>query len=716
MQVPLDFYRILGVPIQATPEQIKHAYGDRLQQLPRIQYSEVAISGRKQLLDEAYAVLRDGDRRSAYDGKAFAEIEAGGTIAELATPGISGVEIQDQQLPGALLLLHELGEYELVLKLTQADQGDNSAIVNDADICLTLALSYLELGREQWQKSQYEVAAQSLEAGLQSLVQIGLFPGIQAEIQAELHKLRPYRIIELLSQSPDFPDQRAQGLALLQEMLAAREGIDGTGNDQSGLSIEDFLKFIQQLRIYLRADEQQVLFEAEASRPSAVGSYLAVYALVAQGVQDRQPPSIRRARYLLNQLQNQQDIYLEQAICALLLGQTDAAQIALEQSQEYESIARIRELSPEDSPDWIPGLYHYTEGWLQEEVYPYFQDLRHQPVSLEAYFADEQVQTYLEALSPEGEDQVVLAAAPALSAPVNPESPQASSPAAPVPQPDNHPSLQQSLLALSRTLSLPPLSQWLPSRSSAPSGSALSSHSPRQPSRPSAAAANSRGQATREPLNRRHRKRQLQTLRNRRTQNSPTRTGLGLAGVVVVGVVSMALVAIAVLRQTQTQPENPALEQPQVNLAAPPLPIPSQVAGPPQAGSPGSSPALTQATARQVLQTWQVLKAQALGPEHQVGTLAEILTGEALTNWQARAQEGEANNWYWKYNLRQLQVERVEQQTPDRARVIATIRETANFYDRGTLQVGSSYTTPYRAEYELVREGGRWRIQGMQVQ
>jgi len=43
------------------------------------------------------------------------------------------------------------------------------------------------------------------------------------------------------------------------------------------LSLDDFLRFIQQLRSYLTAAEQQSLFEAESQRPS-VATYLAVYA------------------------------------------------------------------------------------------------------------------------------------------------------------------------------------------------------------------------------------------------------------------------------------------------------------------------------------------------------------------------------------------------------------------------------------------------------
>ena len=87
MRIPLDYYRILGLPIQATAEQLSQAHRDRTLQLPRREYSEVAIEARKALIDEAYTVLADGEQRQAYDAqflaRAYAPVE---TVLEDATP------------------------------------------------------------------------------------------------------------------------------------------------------------------------------------------------------------------------------------------------------------------------------------------------------------------------------------------------------------------------------------------------------------------------------------------------------------------------------------------------------------------------------------------------------------------------------------------------------------------------------------------------------
>jgi DnaJ-class molecular chaperone len=67
VRIPLDYYRILGLPIQATADQLQQAHRDRTLQLPRREYSEVAIEARKALIDEAYGVLSEAEQRQKYD-------------------------------------------------------------------------------------------------------------------------------------------------------------------------------------------------------------------------------------------------------------------------------------------------------------------------------------------------------------------------------------------------------------------------------------------------------------------------------------------------------------------------------------------------------------------------------------------------------------------------------------------------------------------------
>ncbi len=426
MRIPLDYYRILGLPIQATADQLRQAHRDRTLQLPRREYSDAAISARKQLLDQAQAVLSNGTQRQQYDTGFLAKTYDLASNSDMALdaeqvlaasdltidPHTPSIEVDDEQFIGALLILQELGEYELVLKLGRPFLTGGSANLKDrhygdptivfSDIVLTVALACLELGREQWQQGQYENAAEALETGQQLLLREGLFVGVRGEIQSDLYRLRPYRILELLASADQDLGDRQTGMELLEDMLRERGGIDGTEDDQSGLNVDDFLRFVQQLRSYLTAEEQKQLFEREAARPSAVGTYLTIYALLAQGFADRQPALVYQAKQYLSRLSDRQDVHLERAICSLLLGQTEAASQSLELSQERESTDFIRQHSS-GSPDLLPGLCLYTERWFNDEVFPHFQDLSQFRASLKEYFADRKVQAFLENLPTETE-------------------------------------------------------------------------------------------------------------------------------------------------------------------------------------------------------------------------------------------------------------------------------------------------------------------------
>ncbi len=430
VRISLDYYRILGVPIQATVEQVAQAHHLRVAQHLRSDYSEMALAARRSLLDEAYSVLSNPEQRSSYDRQLLAttytpDLALNNTSASVDgnstnSPSGPSIDIQPDRLAGALLILLELGEYEQVVNVGQQRLGNVTARLRSKylgdtssgipDIAMSVALACLELGREHWKNKQYERAAASLEIGHSILEREGVFRSLQASIQTELHNLCPYRVLELLALPEENITERQRGLNLLREMLHQRGGIDGVGDDQSGLSMDDFLKFIQQLRSYLTVAEQQQLFEAEARRPSAVASYLAVYALTARGFAQRQPALIRRARMILYRLAARQDVYLEVAICTMLLGQTEEALISLERSQDLESLRFIQEHS-QGSPDWLPGLCLYSEYWLQEEVFPHFRDLMTQQASLKSYFADEQVQIYLEEL-PHDQDVIALGGIP----------------------------------------------------------------------------------------------------------------------------------------------------------------------------------------------------------------------------------------------------------------------------------------------------------------
>lgn len=732
VRIPLDYYRILGLPIQATAEQLKQAHRDRALQLPRREYSEAAIAARKQLLDEAYAVLSEPAQRQAYDASFLAKSYEPETISLPPTDSrvsdadyyAPSIDINDNQLIGALLILQELGEYELVLKLGRPYLSGNGLSsgryglpdIVRSDIVLTVAFACLELGREQWQQSQYENAAESLHMGQDLLLREGVFPTIRGEMQADLFKLRPYRILELLSLPEHEEAERQKGMVLLQDMLQDRGGIDGHGDDQSGLNTDDFLRFIQQLRSYLTSAEQQTLFEAEARRPSAVATYLAVYALLARGFAQCQPALIRRAKLMLVRLGNRQDVHLEQAVCALLLGQTEEASRALERSQEFESLAFIREHS-QGSPDLLPGLCLYGEQWLQTEVFPHFRDLANRQASLKDYFADEQVQSYLEELPNEPDTAETWTSSASSNGNLygrtaagygaysrNAESVGQRGYAASATGSGATATLEASPRAVAGESATMPAAERISQTSSdarsngstvMPTSVGRSPRSSQSPSKRSGAAVRIPGMTAGSGGRRIFGRRSLRLDR--------------LVFLLAMGVLSSGLLILLVRGLTAGGAGNAASQltplEPQfgslIDGTVDPIREKMMTSGP-----------LTVTQAQEVIESWLEIKAAANGQNHEVDKLSQILTEPILASKQEEAERYKEEQTYVEYT-HAVKVTSVTPaaDNPDQAEAIAEVKEAANYFVNSEPDTESSYDSTLQVRYTLVRQDNRWLIQ-----
>ncbi|MGK7923193.1 MAG: IMS domain-containing protein [Trichodesmium sp.] len=783
MRIPLDYYRILGLPIQATAEQLRQAHQDRIQQFPRREYSEATIVARKQLIDEAYAVLADPEQRQTYDGSFLAKTYEPETeqltpssrinfdkedketklqqIEEPSSqessrqserrirakvrdnqvnyefdPNTPSIEIEYPQFVGALLILQELGEYELVLKLTHPYLTNNSIAIKDGrfgepslvmpDIVLTVALANLELGREQWQQGQYENAATALEAGQGLLLRENLFVQVRGEIQADLYKLRPYRVMELLALPEELALDRRRGLEILQDMLNERGGIDGQGDDQSGLGVEDFLKFIQQLRHYLSTSEQKKLFEGEANRPSAVGTYLAVYTFLAQGFAQKQPALIRKAKLMLMQLGRSQDVNLEKSVCALLLGQTEEASRSLELSHESEPLSFIQANSQE-SPDLLPGLCLYAEHWLTEEVFPHFRELSDKSASLKDYFADQHVQAYLEALPTESEtanqwvvvqprrdrdtEQMFYGKEPGKSSVSGSEqksfSGVGSSTTATLASARKGTSNQLNSTINSSLLEAEKSSGIEQQESSLSSG--RYSGRIRERSRSSLPQFNeniSEGFPQSIPENTPRR-----TSGRRESVKVGRLISISLLGLLGIGLIGFITIKIIGWLANALELGGPRLqgEQADIQLNSSLIEIPE----PNQVNLTGSGP-MTKEVAQLAIQSWLDVKAAALGPNHQVEQLQNILVDPALSRWLPTANALKRENSYRQYqhNL-EIKNFKVSNQEGNQAQVEAEVRETVKFYENGRLTNSDNENLLVR--YNLVRQSGKWQISDWKV-
>lgn len=715
VQIPLDYYKILGVTIHTDEMGIEQAYRDRLLQMPRREYSEVAVNQRKILLDKAYAVLSDSSKKAEYDQEFFApspepslllqEISEAeiveGAIEEnnLTTQRVLPyVEISEDELVGAVVILLELGEYESAIQIGQEYLNKEEKPEFKQDVILTLVLAELEIGREQWQQKEYELAAITLNQGRDMLLRYHLLSSLNEEIKADLQKLRPYRILELLAQGEDKIPERLKGLQLLKQMLQERSGIDGKGDDQSGLGVDDFLRFVQQLQTYLTVVEQQEIFEVEADRPSAVAAYLAFYALLARGFSLKKPELIVRATEMLKRLKKRQDMSLEQAVCSLLLGKTQEAILALENTKEQETLDFIKENS-QGSPDLLPGLCLYAERWLQTEVFSHFRDLSKHKASLDEYFAEPGVQKYLDELA---QPAKVLETKPKITRNNTKVSKKTSQEILGSPESLLNSSDEDKLFdILNKENSQETEDRVIVAETIRESDKTKSTRRRRNFNR-TENVVQTYGESF-EPENPETEIRETKKLPKLST---PVLVVLLLSFFGLMGVITSF--AMQRLFEGKIKPQ----EKLSLELSKPPVPIPSSK---PKLAKLVEKPLDVQ-QAKHLVEQWLSVKAKAFGSNHDLALLKTVLAEPFLSQATLQAQQLKTSNAYRQYQHNvELPSVKINPKNPNQASIQATVTENSKFYRAGVLNPSESYNSKFKVRYELVRNNQQWLIKEVKV-
>ncbi|WP_267384631.1 IMS domain-containing protein [Cyanobacterium sp. uoEpiScrs1] len=759
MRIPLDYYRILGVLPQVTDKQLSQAYHDRCLQSPRREYSKTATLSRKQLLTQAYKILSelsDSEQKIVHETlfleSTFANQLKSNSEILLTTPeeeilpnssplDSKILEITSEQWIGALMILQELGEYELVIKFGEislnillSPQSELYPLICEiqTDIILTIALAALELSREQWQQEEYEQAGISGGKGLNILQENCLFPSLQIEITKELYKLRPYRVLELLAQPEKNRYDRDRGKSLLQEMLQERQGIDGQGDDNSGLGIDDFLRFIQQLRTYLTASEQEDIFFRESSYRSAVAAYLRVYSLIARGFIGRQPAFIVEAKSILEGLEKLQDVSLEKGICSLLLGETQEAILALEQCKDEEVLTFVRQQS-QGAPDLLPGLCLYGQHWLHTEVFSHFRDFKKRTDSLEDYFADQSVQTYLEQLPADSqrtslgekqENEVMLSRAISRNDHVVQERRAFTKGRYLRKARFQH---QEPQLLVSGGGGVPTLA----------TGAAVSSTPYRRSFRENSLRG-IRDRAVVKSSNQDFRR----NAQNNLSLDFPTTVGepeqeaqcesyertnsysfsktifklhpwfILAASLITLGALGSSIKWVQYIMSPLVALEEEQLvlelRQPPITIPAPEILVTKQIKDQPEK--------LTVEDAKKVINIWLSSKADAFGPDYKIEPLSRILAIPLLNLWEDRAQNVKRNKNYWQYkHYVTIKSLKIPDNNPNKAVVEADIREVADFYNKGQRSTSRSYDDKLKVRYGLLRKQDGWLIHSLEL-
>lgn len=385
MELPIDHFRLLGVSPAADAQTVLHTLKLRLDRPPDQGFTQETLQARAELLRNSADLLCDAEPRARYEAE----------LTDLAVAEASlvpGLEVPPSREVAGLLLLLEAGQgaetFEAARRGLNPPQAPALGSSREADLTLLAALACQASAEDYRKERRYEAAAQTLQLGLQLLQRMGQLPASRQAIERSLAALLPYRILDLLSRDLAAVAERQEGLQLLEQLVQQRGGLDGPGDPD--FNAEEFQAFFKQIRQFLTVQEQVDLFSHWAVPSSPTAGFLASYALTASGFSQRKPERIAAARERLAAGgQSGMEPYL--ACLSLLLGQVETAQTLFAQGASEE----LRHWAAEQGEEPLSGLCAYCIDWLDREVLPGYRDIEVE-VDLEAWFADRDVQLYVE--------------------------------------------------------------------------------------------------------------------------------------------------------------------------------------------------------------------------------------------------------------------------------------------------------------------------------
>ena len=397
MELPIDHFRLLGVGPTTDSQSVLRTLLQRLDRLPFAGFTADTLLAREELLRSSADLLSDAERRLAYETDLTA-------ISSGAGQAIAALDVPSSKEVGGLLLLLEAGQaleaFELASRALQPPQAPALGSSREADLTLLAGLAALAAAADLHQQRRYESAAQTLKQGAQLLQRMGQQAELRQQINQELDGLVPFRVLDLLSRNLTATVERSEGLALLQELVQRRGGLEGTGDPS--LPREEFEAFFKQIRAFLTVQEQVDLFSRWASGSQAAEA-LATTALTASGFAQRKPDRIAAAKdrlsaagKALGKAAGSPDGQPVLAYLHLLLGEVDQAREAFTSGASAER----QQWAARQSSDPLAQICAACGDWLGREVLPGYRDLE-ADANLEAYFADRDVQAYIEAHDPQ---------------------------------------------------------------------------------------------------------------------------------------------------------------------------------------------------------------------------------------------------------------------------------------------------------------------------
>ncbi|KAK6115275.1 hypothetical protein DH2020_007544 [Rehmannia glutinosa] len=704
VSMPLDFYRVLGADSHFLGDGIRRAYDARVSKPPQYGYSDDALISRRQILQAACETLANpGSRREYNQGLADDEFD---TII---------TQVPWDKVPGALCVLQEAGETELVLQIGDSLLKERLPKSFKQDIVLSMALAYVDLSRDAMALSPPDFirGCEVLEMALKLLQEesaSNLAPDLQAQIDETLEEINPRCVLELLDLplGEEYQSKRGEGLQGVRNILWAVGG-GGAAAIAGGFTREDFMN---ESFLRMTASEQVDLFAATPSNIPAESFevYGVALALVSQALMSKKPHLIQDADNLFQQLQQtkitavgsssaaynvrenrEMDFALERGLCSLLVGEVDECRAWLGLDSEdspYRDPSIVNfviEHSKDDKEDdLLPGLCKLLETWLMEVVFPRFRETQDVRFKLGDYYDDPTVLRYLERLEGVGSSPLAAAAAivrigaaeaTAVLDNVKVNAIQALQKVFPLGNGEKNVRLNEGNERKS----------YDPTVAIEETGVRLDQDDPYMVGVPET-----------------NRSDGLQQQENITDKIKDVTVKMMCAGVAV-GLLTLVGLKFLPYRNGSSNLRKDtctaAMASDVINVGTPLVENSEEI------------PRMDARFAENLVRKWQSVKSLALGPDHCLGKLSEVLDGQMLKIWTDRAMEIAQHGWFWDYQLVNLNIDSVTVSVDGRRAIIeATLEESAQLTDTSHPEHNDSYSTTYTTRYETCFVNSGWKI------
>ncbi|KAF3577185.1 hypothetical protein DY000_02030790 [Brassica cretica] len=691
--IPIDFYQVLGAETHFLTDGIRRAFEARVSKPPQFGFSDDALISRRQILQAACETLSNPRSRRGYNESLLDDEEA--TVI---------TDVPWDKVPGALCVLQEAGETEVVLRVGEALLKERLPKSFKQDVVLVIVLAFVDISRDAMalDPPDFITGYEFVEEALKLLQEEGassLAPDLRAQIDETLEEITPRYVLELLG-LPLGDDKRQDGLSGVRNILWSVGG-GGASAVVGGLTRE---KFMNEAFLRMTASEQVDLFVATPSNIPAESFevYEVALALVAQAFIGKKPHLLQDADKQFQQLQQAKvmameipamlydsrnnwevDFGLERGLCALLIGKVDESRMWLgldSEDSQYRNPAIVDfvlENSNRDDNHDLPGLCKLLETWLAGVVFPRFRDTKDKQFKLGDYYDDPMVLSYLERV--EVVQGSPLAAAAAMAR-MGAEHVKAS-----------------AIQALQKVF---------PSRySDAQETVSIGDHAGNNVGHDvdETAVLSAATEGASEIFDTMSSVDAITVEKSNADKLKEASVKILSAGVVV------GIISLASLRYMSIKGGSSSLQRKDMTSSTA-----SEIAtiGPVKSEDSVALPRMDARTAESLVSKWQKIKSQAFGRDHCIEMLPEVLDGRMLKIWTDRASETKQLGLVYDYTLLKLSVDSVTVSADGtRALVEATLEESACLSDLVHPENNATDVRTYTTRYEAFwSKSGGWKI------